>query len=202
MKISETLKSKGYRMVLASQSPRRKKLLEQIGLKFDIIPSDIDEKIDDLLSPQDFVQELAFSKAAHIAIKLAKPSVVIGADTIVVLDDLKLNKPIDEADAFQLLSRLSGRTHKVYTGISLFNSKTGAYIKDYQVTDVTFRELNESEIKDYIAGGSPMDKAGAYGIQDDFGSVFVSHINGCYYNIVGLPMELTYRRLKEFIDEL
>jgi septum formation protein len=111
-----------------------------------------------------------------------------------------LHKPKDCNEAFEILKNLSGRTHQVYTGITLINNYSQKIINEYSKTDVTFRELSDDEIYAYIESGSPMDKAGAYGIQDDFGAVFVRHINGCYYNIVGLPIELFYRMLKESLQ--
>jgi septum formation protein len=119
----------------------------------------------------------------------------------VVIDDMILNKPSDPEDAFRILKILSGNTHKVYTGLSIVESVSQNWITDFQTTEVTFRELSDEEIWLYIEGGSPMDKAGAYGIQDDFGALFVSHINGCYYNIVGLPVQLLYMMLKRFRGE-
>jgi septum formation protein len=117
----------------------------------------------------------------------------------VVLDDEILHKPKDEQDAFRILTQLSDNTHTVFTGICLFDKPSGKYLTDFQATEVSFRKLEDDEISSYIATGSPMDKAGAYGIQDDFGAVFVSNIKGCYYNIVGLPLELLYRRMREFL---
>src|SRR6185369_4147296 len=150
------------------------------------------------VDPSDYVQLLAETKALDVASKLSEPSTVLGADTIVVLDGLILGKPVDREDAKRMLKSLSGRTHTVYTGIALVDSSSERVSVATARTEVTFRELDELEIAEYIAGGSPMDKAGAYGIQDDYGAVFVSHIVGCYYNIVGLPLELLYRMLKGF----
>ncbi len=189
------------KLVLASQSPRRKKLLEQLGFEFVIIPADINEEIDfHNYQPYQVAEKLAEEKARTIAEQLDEPAYIIGADTIVVLDDVILNKPTDEQNAFDMLSLLSDNTHIVYTGISIFESITRRYITKSRMTEVRFRKLEDNEIKAYIAGGSPMDKAGSYGIQDDFGAVFVSDIKGCYYNIVGLPIELLYSTLKEFVN--
>lgn len=189
-------------LVLASKSPRRRKLLTQIGLKFDIIPSSIDEsKIKYKGKPADYAERLALEKARHVASSLSKRSIVIGSDTIVVLDEKVLNKPKDEKDAARMIRTLSGRTHVVFTGIAIIDSGTGQTYSSFQKTEVTFRNLEDEEIEAYIETGSPMDKAGAYGIQDDFGAVFVSHVNGCYYNIVGLPLEMLYSGLKTFVSE-
>jgi len=187
-------------LVLGSGSPRRSHLLHQIGLQFSVHPSTIDESTFSVegVNPSDYVQSLAEAKALDVAMQYPDAVIVLGADTVVVLDDKILGKPLDRNDAYTMLKSLSGRTHTVYTGIALVDSLTLKITKDVARTEVTFRELYDKEITDYIATGSPMDKAGAYGIQDDFGAVFISHIVGCYYNIVGLPLELFYRTLRNF----
>ena len=134
-----------------------------------------------------------------MAKKIVKRGIIITADTIVVLDNQIIGKPKNKKDAERILKKLSGRTHKVYTGFSVFNSVNGKIITEYEKTFVKFRELNKKEIVDYISTGSPMDKAGAYGIQDDFGAVFVEKINGCYYNVVGLPLTKVYKSLLKVI---
>lgn len=174
-------------------------MLELIGLNCQVIPSGIDELINPSIKPEIYCVELAKEKAMIVANSLDLESIVIGADTIVVLNEKIINKPINENDAFDILKTLSNNTHIVYTGIAIVNSFTKHYMATYQSTKVTFRELDDDEIWAYIKTGSPMDKAGAYGIQDDFGAVFVSKIDGCYYNIVGLPLELLYSKLKDFI---
>ena len=184
-------------LILASASPRRRQLLGQLKLEFEVRVARIDEEnLARGLQPRDYVMKLAQSKAAAIA-RDAGDAWVIGADTIVVLDGDIINKPADAAEACAMLRRLSGRTHQVYSGFAIIDAATGATLTDYRRTDVEFRELDEDEISDYVAGGSPLDKAGAYGIQDDFGAVFVREVRGCYYNVVGLPLELLYRRLRE-----
>jgi septum formation protein len=190
------------KVVLASASPRRKKLLEQVGLQFDIIPANIDEDDIDITSPEQFVMELASRKAQHIAKNQAADSIVIGSDTTVYLGDELLNKPTNEKDAYTMLTQLSSNTHQVYTGVSLVVNELGKESTFYVKTEVTFRDLGEKEKIAYIATGSPMDKAGSYGIQDDFGSVFVSHISGCYYNIVGFPLSRFFEEIKKFNAEL
>lgn len=127
---------------------------------------------------------------------------MIAADTIVVLDGKILNKPVDAADAKHMLQTLSGHSHTVYSGVTVLDVPSNRAIEDVQATKVTFRELNEAEIDAYVATGSPLDKAGAYGIQDDFGAVFVSHIEGCYYNIVGLPLEMLYTNLSRLVSNV
>jgi septum formation protein len=131
--------------------------------------------------------------------KKVKDGVIITADTIVVLKSKVLGKPVDKQDAVRMLKQLSGETHTVYTGFAVYNSAKKKTVVDYEKTAVTFRILGVKEIKDYVATGSPLDKAGAYGIQDDFGAVFISRINGCYYNVVGLPLTKLYKSLKGII---
>lgn len=187
------------KIVLASKSPRRKKLLEQIGLQFDVVVSNYEEENHSTdIEPSTYALELALLKAKNVASRLDENAIVIGADTIVVIDDKILNKPANEKVAFEMLRTLSGNTHTVFTGVAIIDSKTGRSVSDVKSTRVRFRELSDEEISAYISTGSPLDKAGAYGIQDDFGAVFISHIEGCYYNIVGLPLEMLYGMLKEF----
>lgn len=190
-----------YGIILASASPRRKKLLEQIGLKFEIVPANIDEDDISEQAPEKYVMELSRRKAVHVA-NSHSDKIVIGADTTVYLDDKFLNKPSDEQDAYAMLTRLSGNTHQVFTGVALVHYATNSSTTFYVKTDVTFRELGEKEKYAYIATGSPMDKAGGYGIQDDFGSVFVEKIVGCYYNIVGFPLSRFYQEIREFNAKL
>ncbi|MGA2298670.1 MAG: Maf family protein [FCB group bacterium] len=186
-------------LILASQSPRRKKLLTQLGLKFSVHPADIDEsKLSIKITPAQHVKILSLMKAEYVAGQIHEPAIIIGSDTIVVLENKILGKPINEKDAERMLKLLSGKTHIVYTGIALVNTTTRKNITAVQKTEVTFRKLTIEEIQAYIRTGSPMDKAGAYGIQDDFGAIFIEHINGCYYNIVGLPLELLYKTMKKF----
>lgn len=201
VKIAELINIK-YPIVLASQSPRRKYLLTQLGLDFEIIPANIDENLSLNLEPSVYAKTLAENKAKFVASSLKTDSIVIGSDTIVVLDGTIINKPENEQDAFNMLKALSGNTHTVYTGLSLVFSGNMKTMTNVQKTDVTFRDLDDVEIRAYINSGSPMDKAGAYGIQDDFGAVFVKKIEGCYYNIVGLPLEMLYTNLKEFVNEI
>ncbi|MBI5324561.1 MAG: septum formation protein Maf [Ignavibacteriae bacterium] len=189
--------------ILASQSPRRQKLLHQLGFEFEVIPADIDEDdFSDGIDPVEHVKDLSLKKSEFISKQVKKPSIVLGSDTIVVLNNIILNKPVDKADAIRMLKLLSGMTHIVYTGIALVDSESMKNKVAVQKTKVTFRKLTGDEIEAYVETGSPIDKAGAYGIQDDFGAVFVSHIDGCYYNIVGLPLELLYSTIKEFLSEL
>jgi len=182
-------------LVLASASPRRRHLLGLLGLKFQSTRVEIDEDNYIATNPAEIVCELALRKAL-VAAKSIQDSIIITADTLVFLNEQILTKPSDQQDAYRILKLLSGQTHQVFTGITILNTKTKKELTDYVKTDVTFRKLDDSEIWAYIKTGSPMDKAGAYGIQDDFGAVFVERIDGDYYNVVGLPLCKLYSMLK------
>lgn len=173
-------------IILASASPRRKEILENTNIKFDIISSSIEELVLDGESPCQMVMRLAFEKGIDIASKY-KSNLVISADTIVVLDDNVLGKPKDEEEARQMISNLSGRTHQVITGISLINLENNKKIIDYVVSNVKFKKLSKDDINDYIKTKESLDKAGAYGIQG-YGALLVEEIQGDYFNIVGLPI--------------
>lgn len=183
---------------LASKSPRRKHLLELLNLKFETFSVDLNEEILDGEHPVKTVKRLSSQKLEE-ARKTIPDGIIITADTIVVLDEQIIGKPKDEADAERILKSLSGKTHAVYTGFAVSNSEKNITLVEYEKTLVTFRHLEKEEILDYIKSGSPMDKAGAYGIQDDFGAVFVRRIDGCYYNVVGLPLTKLYDTLKRVI---
>ncbi len=172
---------------LASKSPRRRKLLKQIKINFKTLDIDTPEKFSDDETPYQNAKRIAIEKLNE-ALKCNKSGIIITADTIVVLDNHKIAKPKSSVDAVRMLKMLSGKTHKVLTGYCVYNSETKKRISGVEKTLVTFRDLKEKEIIEYVESGSPMDKAGAYGIQDDYGAVFVSKINGCYYNVVGLPL--------------
>lgn len=180
---------------LASKSPRRKKLLELLNIEFQSFHVEVDEDFLDGEHPVETVKRLALHKMDAAKNKV-KAGIIITADTIVVLDQHVLGKPDDEVDAVRILKLLSGRTHIVYTGFAIFNTVKNIIKVDYEETQVKFRKLDSNEIEDYVKSGSPMDKAGAYGIQDDFGAVFVEKITGCYYNVVGLPLTKLYLTLK------
>ncbi len=169
-----------------------------MNLNFKVVSVEIDESIKDNESPLQMVKRLAVEKLEQ-AKKKVNNGIIITADTTVVLDKEMLAKPEDEADAKNMLRKLSGKTHIVFTGFVVHNSVTGRTIVDYEKTAVTFRELRMDEIDDYIKTGSPMDKAGSYGIQDDFGAVFVKKINGDYYNVVGLPVSKLYTNILKVI---
>jgi septum formation protein len=188
-------------IILASQSPRRAHLLTQIGLHFETSVSGAEEQFDAALSPAENARALSYMKASDVASRFAR-GIVVGADTIVVLDGVLLGKPESDADAVRMLTLLSGRTHTVFTGFALVDAETKKHYIDCEQTDVTFRVLDGDEITAYVASGSPMDKAGAYGIQDDFGAVFVERINGDYYTVVGLPLSKVYCALQTFMNQL
>jgi septum formation protein len=183
---------------LASKSPRRKKLLEQIKLSFKILPVETPEIFRNGERPVDAVRRIALEKL-EAAKEIIKEGIIITADTIVVIHGNIIGKPVDKNEAVRMLKQLSGNTHIVYTGFSVHNSVTQKTITDYEKTYVTFRKLNIKEIKEYVGTGSPLDRAGAYGIQDDYGAVFIKKINGCYYNVVGLPLTKVFQTLLRII---
>jgi len=183
------------KIILASASPRRKQLLEQMKLKFEVIPSNIFEDYQENREPEEVARDLAKKKATDIA-RISEDSLVIGADTVVFLDEI-LGKPKDEREALKILKKLSGKTHYVITGIAVIDSSTKKLVVDHEKTAVKMKKISEEEIKAYISTGEPMDKAGAYGIQG-LGSVFVEEIHGCYFNVVGLPISKLYSILKGF----
>ena len=187
-------------IILASNSPRRRELLAQIGIRdFQILSPDVDEAVEPGLSPARMVEELSLRKARAAAGKAGPEDVVIAADTVVALDGKALGKPRDREDAFAMLSALSGREHRVYTGVSVLRG--GRAATEHEETAVAFRALAPGEIWGYIATGEPMDKAGAYGIQG-IGALLVSGIRGDYFNVMGLPLHLLGRMLAGFGVEL
>jgi septum formation protein len=185
------------KLILASRSPRRLQLLKQIGMSPTVVPCDIPEVFDPSRTPEENAAALALKKALHIAQGIPE-GVIVGADTIVVLQGEMLGKPDGPRDAVRMLSALSGKTHAVVTGFALVERPSGRQMTGTERTDVTFRDLPLSEIEEYVEGGSPLDKAGAYGIQDDYGAVFVTRIEGCFYNVVGLPLSRLHTALQEF----
>ncbi len=173
-------------LILASQSPRRKYLLEQAGLDFSIIPSDVDESAVPLEAPVDYVKNLAEIKAGDIAARYPY-NWVLGADTIVLIDDEILGKPESKAGALAMLQKLNGRTHQVYTGYSLICKSKNRVISKTVITEVLFKKLTDHELEWYINTPEPFDKAGSYAIQG-LGTFLVKSINGSYTNVVGLPV--------------
>lgn len=185
-------------IILASKSPRRKELLEQIKLQFDIETCDTDESYDDDLSPDQVVEYLALKKAKAVYETMKGRQgqhLIIGADTVVVDQGKIIGKPRDEKEAYDTLSRLSGHGHHVYTGIALLRCDNGEQYISHSSTMVTMKKLSRQEIDFYIKTKEPMDKAGSYGIQG-IGALFVKEIQGDYFNVVGLPIEKLYEGFK------
>jgi len=183
-------------VILASASPRRKELLEKLGLRFSVIPAHIDETMQKDEDPINFASRISLEKGEAIAKKYPE-RIVISSDTIVVHKEHILGKPSDPNDARRMLKMLSGKTHQVITAFTIMQNKRDIERTEHEISDVTFRDLNDSEIDDYIATGSPLDKAGAYGIQDLHANL-VKSINGCFYNVIGFPVA----RFKKIWDEL
>jgi len=180
------------RLILASSSPRRKELLENLHLTFEISSSNVDESFSPELTPEEAVKELASRKASFVAEK--EPNAfVIGSDTVVVHEGDILGKPSDREEALFMLKKLSGNTHSVFTGVSIITPEQE--IQFYEKTDVVFWELSQEEMDAYISSGEPFDKAGGYGIQG-FGSYLVREIKGDYFSVVGLPVARTVRELR------
>ena len=184
------------RIVLASGSPRRRALLAALGLEFDVITSDADETLDGN-SPQDIVQTNACIKRDDVAARVDGPAIVIAADTLVFLDGHVLAKPASADEARGMLARLSGKTHKVITGIAIVDTHTGKSVHDSERTAVTFRSLKEQEIDRFLEVVQPMDRAGAYTV-DGPGSLLVVHYDGCYQNVLGLPIVKLDQLLRDF----
>lgn len=184
-----------YQIVLGSGSPRRKELIEHLKLPYSIRVSDVDEVIPQGMSPHDVPVHLSELKSNHLALSIDDDELIITADTIVIVDDEILGKPVDREDAYRMIKLMSGRTHQVVTGITVITANHKHSASDQ--SDVTFLPLSDEEIYWYIDNFHPMDKAGAYGIQDWIGSCKISHISGSYYNIMGLPMHKLYEMLRE-----
>lgn len=184
------------KIILASASPRRRELLIQLGLDFEVEPSKYDEELEQDMPFGQFVCKLAENKAMDVA-KNHKNGIIIGADTIVVIDNKILGKPFSRKDAVDMLSILSGRWHSVFTGLCVFDVESGQMRKDYEESRVKFKVILPREIENYVNTGEPLDKAGAYGIQGK-GALLVEKIEGCYYNIVGLPLFKLSQILAEF----
>ena len=183
------------KIFLASASPRRKELMELAGYDFEVICADIVEVVPEEAMPQEVVMSLALQKAQAVAAE-HKEAVVIGSDTVVALDGKILGKPHSEQEACEMLRSLSGRTHKVFTGVAIV---CGGKVKNFfDETDVEFYSLSDDEIKKYVATGEPTDKAGAYGIQGK-GSVLVKRINGDFFSVMGLPIAKLYREMSDFV---
>lgn len=192
-----TMQITNYKIILASNSPRRKELLSGIDVDYEIhtLP-DIDESFPDDLPKEEVAEYLARKKASAYAAELSPETLLITADTIVLLDDTVLGKPADAADAKRMLRVLSGKTHRVITGVCL--TSTQKQVVFSSVSHVTFAELSDEEIDYYVEKYRPFDKAGAYGVQEWIGYVAVKHIDGSYFNVMGLPIHRVYVELNKF----
>lgn len=173
-------------LILASSSPRRAELLKQIGLNYQIMVCDVDETLLPGMRPPELVEFLAERKAAAVARNLHE-GIVLGADTVVVWQGQVLGKPLNEEDAFSMLVKLQGSTHDVYTGVALIDVHSGKIMVGHEKTRVFFRNIEEDEIRRYVASGEPLDKAGAYGVQG-LAAIYINKLEGCYTNVVGLPL--------------
>jgi septum formation protein len=186
------------KLVLASSSPRRQELLHKAGFEFEVRPSGAEEVRRSSESAEDFARRAALEKSLGVAVFSPPESLVLGADTVVVINGLILGKPSGPDDAARMLRLLSGATHRVVTGVCLVRAPRQIEAVAHETTTVKFRHLEEEEIQDYVRCGEPLDKAGAYGIQG-LASRFVTRIEGCYFNVVGLPIPLLYDLLKPFL---
>jgi septum formation protein len=184
------------RLILASSSPRRRELLRQAGFDFEVRPSSTPEIPLPNETAEGFARRAACEKALDVAALAPSDRIVLGADTVVVVAGEILNKPADATDAARMLRRLSGATHRVITAVCLVRPPAQVAAVEHQTTLVTFRALEEREIQEYVASGEPFDKAGAYGIQG-LASKFITRIEGCYFNVVGLPVSLVYELFRK-----
>lgn len=183
------------RFILASQSPRRLKLLEQLGLHPEVIPSSLSEVFDNSLSVEENIKSFAELKAKTVSEKIDN-GIIIGADTVVVLEKEVLGKPIDSADAFNILRKLSGKMHRVLTAFCVYSTPEERSITAVESTNVYFKQLSDKEIERYISTEKPFDKAGAYGIQDKT-AVFVEKIEGSFENVMGFPLSRFYKAMTD-----
>ena len=187
------MNNKEIRIILASKSPRRRELLGQLFPSFEVVVREVDETLEPRVHPREGVEFLAVRKGAAVAAELPEDVLVISSDTLVELGGVPLGKPADESDAFDMLSRLSGNTHNVHTGVAVHYC--GRVVSGVATSSVTFKTLRRDEIDWYISTREPMDKAGAYGIQEK-GGIFVRRIEGDYLNVLGLPLCKTYELLR------
>jgi septum formation protein len=182
-------------LILASQSPRRRELLSILGVPYTVIAADIDETPMDGETAGSYAMRIALEKASKVAAGVEQ-SVVLAADTVVTIDDRILGKPVDSEDAVRTLSRLAGRKHAVYTAVCVVDQPGRQTLEGIEKTDVWFGPLSETEIRDYIGREYVLDKAGAYAIQG-FASTFIPRIEGNYSNVIGLPLPLVFRLLRQ-----
>lgn len=192
----ETVMNLQQKLILASASPRRRDILRNLGLEFDIMIPNIDETMPPELNTDSAVEFLSVKKAKSIANKIDYPAIIIGSDTTVAIDGEVLGKPVDKKEAFDMLKKLSGRSHEVISGYAIVNTLENRVTSGSIISKVYFDDLSDEQIQAYISTGEPMDKAGAYAIQG-YASTFIPHIEGCYNNIVGLPTYAVCKALKE-----
>jgi septum formation protein len=188
------------KLILASASPRRADILRNAGLQFDILPADVDETRSPAESAQEYVRRLANEKVRSVAKRVANEgnqTVIVAADTVVALDSHVMGKPSSIEDARWMLRTLSAQTHQVFTGLALIGMSDRRETSHVEMTKVTFAALSEAEIETYLASGEPFDKAGAYGIQG-IGGRYVTRIEGCYFNVMGLPLSRLWSALCSF----
>lgn len=186
------------KIILASASERRKELLARLVKDFDVVVSDFDESsIIFKESIDTYVKSIALGKALDVKEKLSDDAIIVSADTIVTLESTILGKPKDKDEAFKMIKSLQGRSHKVYSGIVVMNTAKNVIKQESLCTEVTFSKIKDDEIIEYINTGEPLDKAGAYGIQG-IGGIFIKEIKGCYYNVVGLPLN----KLKSMLEDV
>lgn len=183
------------KLILASGSERRSNLLAWLGIPFAVVVSEFDENSIKDTKPAELVKKLALEKAKAV-VKNLDSGLVIGADTVVAIDGQVIGKPADEDGAVRILKKLSGKTHAVFTGVAVVDSKSGSIVLDFEKTEVTFRKLSDKEIRDYVATGEPLDKGGAYAIQMG-AKDFVAKVKGSYTNVVGLPLVKLARLLRK-----
>lgn len=189
------------KLILASASPRRREILQQVGAVFEVIPAQGEEKMTKE-APQEAVMELALQKAREVADARSDPKeVVLGADTVVAFEGKILGKPKDETDAARMLAMLSGNTHSVFTGVAIIVKESGRILNFYEETEVTMYPMSPKEIQAYVNTGEPMDKAGAYGIQGRC-AVHIEKIRGDYQNVVGLPVAKIYQKMRQIGIEI
>lgn len=189
-------KYEGTRIILGSNSPRREMLFRELGLKYEVLVREVDEQIPGQFRREDIAMFLARKKALAYKADVAEGGLVITADTLVALDDLLLGKPTDLKDADRILRQISGRKHQVITGVCIMSSRKSESF--FVKTDVSFKMLRDNEIEYYLENYNPIDKAGAYGIQEWLGMIGVEYIQGSYYNVVGLPLKELYENLLRF----
>ena len=182
------------KIIIASTSPRRHGLAKEMGLEFEIVPSNYEEDMTMDMGPKELAETLSYGKAKDVADRI-KSGVVIGIDTFVVFEGKKLGKPKSEEDAFNMLKSFSGKTQDVYSGVAIIDCDNEKEVIDCEITKVKFRDMGDEEIRSYIKTGEPMGKAGAYGIQG-LSSIFIEKIEGCYTNVMGFPIFNVYKNLK------